>query len=350
MAVKIGISGMGRIGRLALRAAMRDPGVELVAVNSTTDPLTLAHLLRYDSAHGRLETQIQAEHDALWIHGKRIVVLNHRDPKQLPWGELGVDVVLEATGAFTTSKDASQHLTGGAKKVVISTAGKDKMLTIVYGVNHTLFDPTVHDVVSGASCTTNCLTPIVDVLHKEFGIREGAMTTIHSYTSDQRLLDNPHKDLRRARSAAQSLIPTATGAARAVAEVFPELKGRLNGYAVRVPTPDVSLVDFVVTLDKRATAEEINQALLYASQTRLKGVLDISFEPLISIDYLGNSHSSIVDGLSTMVIENNLYKIMAWYDNEWAYSLRMIDIMRYIGEQMDASHIRGGDLVADAST
>lgn len=349
MTVKIGFSGMGRIGRLALRAAMEDPRVDLVAVNATMDTKTLAHLLRYDSVHGRYDAVIETEENALIVDGHRIIVLRSRDPRELPWGALGVEVVLEATGAFTKQKEAALHLESGAKKVVISTGGKDEMFTVVYGVNHMQFDPAKHDVISGASCTTNSLAPIADVLHKEFGIREGAMTTIHSYTNDQRVLDSHHSDLRRARSAAQSLIPTTTGAAKAVTQVIPELKGRLNGISIRVPTPDVSLVDFVAVLERPATAEEVNRALLHASNTRLKGVLDVSFEPLVSVDYLGNPHSSIVDGLSTMMISPNMVKVVAWYDNEWAYALRMVDLMRHVGFETSASKSKIPDLIADAS-
>ncbi len=348
MTVKIGISGMGRIGRMALRIALQDPGVEVVAINATSDITTLAHLLRYDSTHGRWDVVIQARDDELIIDGHSITVLKERNPLLLPWGALGAEVVLEATGQFTSYKAAAQHLEGGAKKVVLSTAAKDDMLTIVYGVNHSMYDSAVHDVISGASCTTNSLSPIVHVLHKNFVIKKGAMTTVHSYTNDQRVLDNPHSDLRRARSASQSIIPTGTGAAKAVTKVIPELKGLLNGHSLRVPTPDVSIVDFVAELDVSATVQDVNQALVEASHTYLSGILEVSFEPLVSSDYIGNSHSSIVDALSTMMIGNNMAKVMAWYDNEWAYAHRMVDLMRYVGEKTDQSVELASDLLADA--
>lgn len=348
MKVKLGISGMGRIGRMALRIAMQDPALEVVAINATTDTATLAHLLRFDSTHGRWTADIQTREDALIIDGHHITVLSERNPLLLPWGSLGVDVVLEATGQFTSYKAAAQHLEGGAKKVVLSTAAKDDMLTIVYGVNQSQYDPTLHDVISGASCTTNSLSPVVDVLHKTFGVRKGAMTTVHSYTNDQRVLDNPHSDLRRARSASQSIIPTGTGAAKAVTKVIPELKGRLNGHSLRVPTPDVSIVDFVAELDISATVDDVNQALVEASHTYLKGILEVSFDPLVSSDYIGNSHSSIVDALSTMMIGDNMAKVMAWYDNEWAYAHRMVDLMRYVGQRMLESQTKSSDLLADA--
>ena len=348
MTVKIGISGLGRIGRMALRIAMQDPELEVVAVNATADMATLVHLLRYDSTHGRWDAAIQAQDNVLIINGHHIIVLKERNPLLLPWGALGVDVVLEATGKFTSFQTAAQHLEGGAKKVVLSTAAKDDMLTIVYGVNQAMFDPTLHHVISGASCTTNSLSPVVDVLHRKFGIRKGAMTTVHSYTNDQRVLDNPHEDLRRGRSAAQSIIPTGTGAARAVTKVIPELQGRLNGHSLRVPTPDVSIVDFVAELAMPATVDDVNQALVQASHTYLQGILDVSFEPLVSTDYIGNSHSSIVDGLSTMMIGENMAKVMAWYDNEWAYAYRMVDLMRYVGEKTQSIQTRSSDLLADA--
>lgn len=345
MAVRVGISGLGRIGRMTLRAAMANPEVEVVAVNSTTDAATLAHLLKYDSVQGKWGAEVTASGNDLFIDGRRIEVVSKRIPLHLPWGELGVDVVLEATGKFTERNTAAQHLEAGAKKVIISTAAKSDDLTVVYGVNHQLYDPELHDVISGASCTTNCLAPIALILQEQFGIVEGSMTTVHSFTGDQKTLDNPHKDLRRARSATQSIVPTTTGAARALGKIIPTLAGKMNGLSIRVPTPDVSIVDVVVTLERAASVEEINEALKVAAQTKLKGVLDINFDPLVSIDYIGNSHSSIVDGLSTMVIGERTAKILAWYDNEMGFAHRMVDLMHYVG-----SHITENEWVVDGTS
>ncbi|MCF8566507.1 type I glyceraldehyde-3-phosphate dehydrogenase [Alicyclobacillus tolerans] len=334
MTVRVGISGLGRIGRLTLRAAMANPDVEVVALNSTTDAQTLAHLLKYDSVHGKWRADVTARGNDLFIDGRRIEVVSKRIPLHLPWEELGVDVVLEATGKFVERNTAAQHLEAGAKKVVISTAAKTDDLTIVYGVNHHLYDPELHHVISGASCTTNCLAPIAAVLHEKFGILEGSMTTVHSFTGDQKSLDNPHKDLRRARSATQSIVPTTTGAARAIGRIIPSLAGRLNGLSIRVPTPDVSLVDLVVTMENEASVEEIHAAFELAAQTHLRGIMDVSYDPLVSMDYIGNSHSSIVDALSTMVIGKRTVKVLAWYDNEVGYATRMVDLMHYVGSRI----------------
>ncbi|QZA33544.1 type I glyceraldehyde-3-phosphate dehydrogenase [Hydrogenibacillus sp. N12] len=336
MGAKVGISGMGRIGRLTLRAAWGDPAIDVVAVNATTDARTLAHLLKYDSVQGRWGAEIDVDGDDLVIDGRRIRVVSDRDPARLPWGDLGVDVVLEATGKFTTREAAAAHLTAGAKKVIITTAAKSDDLMIVYGVNHEQYDPARHHVISSSSCTTNCLAPIVAVLHERFGIVEGAMTTVHSFTNDQRSLDNPHKDLRRARAASQSIVPTTTGAARAIGKIFPELQGRLNGLAIRVPTPTVSLVDLVVTVERPATVEALNEAFAEAAAGRLRGILDLSEEPLVSADYIGNPHSCVIDALSTMVIGERTVKVLGWYDNEMGFAHRMADLLRYVGARLGA--------------
>jgi glyceraldehyde 3-phosphate dehydrogenase len=319
---------------MALRAAMSNPEVEVVAINTTTDAATLAHLLKYDSVQGKWSADVVAHGKDLFIDGRRVKVVSERIPLHLPWEELGVDVVLEATGKFVERSAAAQHLEAGAKKVIISTAAKSDDLTVVYGVNHHLYDPEQHHVISGASRTTNCLAPIALVLQEQFGIVEGSMTTVHSFTGDQRALDNPHKDLRRARSATQSIVPTTTGAARVIGKIIPSLAGRLNGLSIRVPTPNVSLVDFVVTLESEVAVDEIHEELIMAAQSNLKGILDVSFEPLVSIDYVGNSHSSIVDGLSTMVIGKRTVKILSWYDNEMGFSHRMVDLMHYVGSRI----------------
>ncbi|OJF16723.1 MAG: type I glyceraldehyde-3-phosphate dehydrogenase, partial [Bacillaceae bacterium G1] len=307
---------------------------EVVAVNATTNAATLAHLLKYDTVHGRWSADVATDGDDLLINGRRIKVVSNRNPLHLPWGELGVDVVLEATGKFVDRDSAAQHLEAGAKKVIISTTGKSDDISIVYGVNHHLYDPDQHHVISGSSCTTNCLAPVAKVLHEKFGIVEGSMTTVHSFTGDQRSLDNPHKDLRRARSASQSIVPTTTGAARGIGRIIPELTGKLNGLAIRVPTPNVSLVDLVVTVEKEATVDEINEAFVMASQGEFKGILDVSFEPLVSSDYIGNPHSSIVDAMSTMVIGERTIKVLAWYDNEMGFAHRMGDLMQYVGNRV----------------
>lgn len=330
MSVKIGINGFGRIGRLVFRAAMNNPEVEIVAINDLTDAETNAHLLKYDSVHGILNARVSAKEGAIVVNGKEVKVFAEKDPGKLPWGEVGADIVVESTGLFTDATKAAAHLQGGAKKVIISAPAKNEDITIVMGVNEEKYDPAQHKILSNASCTTNCLAPVAKVLHQKFGIRRGLMTTVHSYTNDQRILDQTHKDLRRARAAGMSIIPTTTGAAKAVALVLPELKGKLNGFAMRVPTPNVSVVDLVAELDKNVTVEDINNALKEAAAGELQGIMAYTEEPLVSSDFNGNSNSSIVDALSTMVIEGNMAKVIAWYDNEWGYSNRVVDLAAYI--------------------
>ncbi len=331
MSIKIGINGFGRIGRNVFRASYQDPDVEITAVNDITDANTLAHLLKYDSVLGILDADIQAKEDSIFVDEKEIKVFTERDPGNLPWKDLGIPVVIESTGLFRKRPDAAKHIEqGGAEKVLISAPATDPDITLVLGVNEGLYDPEKHHIISNASCTTNCLAPPTKVLHEEFGIEKAFMTTIHAYTSDQRILDTPHKDLRRARAAAVSQIPTTTGAAKAVGLVIPELKGKIDGIAIRVPTPNVSLVDLVALLSKNITAEEANNAIKNAAQGKLKGILDYSESPLVSIDYTSNPHSSIVDGLFTRVTEGNLIKVLAWYDNEWGYSCRLKDLVKYI--------------------
>lgn len=333
MAVKVGINGFGRIGRNVFRQSLLNDEVEVVAVNDLTDANMLAHLLKYDSVHGRLKEEITVNGSNIVVDGKEIKVLSERDPAQLGWGDLGVEVVIESTGRFTNAEDAQKHIDAGAKKVIISAPANNEDLTIVMGVNDDQYDPSKHNIVSNASCTTNCLAPFAKVLNDTFGIKRGLMTTIHSYTNDQQILDLPHKDYRRARAAAENIIPTTTGAAKAVSLVLPELKGKLNGMAVRVPTPDGSLVDLVAELDKTVTVEDINNAFREAAEGPLKGVLEYSEAPLVSTDIVGNAHSSIVDGLSTMVMEDNFVKVVSWYDNEMAYSARCIDLAAYMKKQ-----------------
>ncbi|AIF44104.1 type I glyceraldehyde-3-phosphate dehydrogenase [Virgibacillus sp. SK37] len=333
MAVKVGINGFGRIGRNVFRQALKNDEVEVVAVNDLTDANMLAHLLKYDSVHGKLDEEINVNGSNLVVGGKEITVLSERDPANLGWGDLGVEVVIESTGRFTNGEDAQKHIDAGAKKVVISAPGKNEDLTLVMGVNDSEYDPAKHNIISNASCTTNCLAPYAKVLHDKFGIKRGLMTTIHSYTNDQQILDLPHKDYRRARAAAQNIIPTTTGAAKAVGKVLPELNGKLNGMAVRVPTPDGSLVDLVAELDKNVTAEDVNEALKEAANGDLKGIMQYSEEPLVSTDIVGNTHSSIVDGLSTMVLEDNMVKVISWYDNEMGYSSRCVDLAAFLKKQ-----------------
>ena len=330
MSIKVGINGFGRIGRSVFRAAYKDPEIEIVAVNDITDSNTLAHLLKYDSVLGILDADIQATDDAINVDGKTTKVLSERDPGNLPWGDLGVTVVIESTGLFRTREAAAKHLEGGAKKVIISAPAVEPDVTLVIGVNDETYDPENHHIISNASCTTNCLAPPTKVIHETFGIEKAFMTTIHAYTSDQRLLDTPHKDLRRARAAAVSQIPTTTGAAKAVGLVMPELKGKIDGIAIRIPTPNVSLVDLVAVLSRNTTAEEVNTALESAARNQLKGILDFTMEPLVSVDFMTNPHSSIVDGLFTRVTEGNLVKILAWYDNEWGYSCRLYDLIKRV--------------------
>jgi len=329
MTIKVGINGFGRIGRNVFRAGLKDKEIDFVAVNDITDAETLAHLLKYDSIYGILPG-VKAEGDTIFVQERSLKVLKEKDPSNLPWRKLGVDIVIESTGIFIDKEGATKHLTAGAKKVIISAPAKNEDITIVMGVNEDKYLPEKHHIISNASCTTNCLAPVAKVLNDFFGIEKGTMTTIHSYTADQRLMDSPHKDLRRARAAALSIIPTKTGATQAVSLVIPELKGKLNGMAFRVPTPNVSVVDLAVLLKRKVSVEEINQAFKEASQGDLKGILDYTEEPLVSKDFNGNSNSSIVDGLSTMVIADNLAKIIAWYDNEWGYSCRIIDLLKYI--------------------
>lgn len=333
MAVKIGINGFGRIGRNVFRAALKNPNIEVVAVNDLTDAKTLAHLLKYDSVHGTLDAEVSVNGNNLVVNGKEIIVKAERDPAQLGWGELGVDIVVESTGRFTKREDAAKHLEAGAKKVIISAPATNEDITIVMGVNQDKYDPANHHVISNASCTTNCLAPFAKVLHEKFGIVRGMMTTVHSYTNDQQILDLPHKDLRRARAAAESIIPTSTGAAKAVALVLPELKGKLNGMAMRVPTPNVSVVDLVAELEKEVTVEEVNAALKEAAEGELKGILAYNEEPLVSRDYNGNPASSTIDALSTMVMEGKMVKVISWYDNETGYSHRVVDLAEYIASK-----------------
>lgn len=331
--VKVGINGFGRIGRNVFRAALKNPNVDIVAVNDLTDAKTLAHLLKYDSVHGVLDLPVEAGDGTLIVGGKEIKVLAERDPAQLPWKEYGVEIVIESTGRFTKREDAAKHLEGGAKKVIISAPATNEDITVVMGVNEEKYDPNAHTVISNASCTTNCLAPFAKVLNEKFGIVRGLMTTVHSYTNDQQILDLPHKDLRRARAAAENIIPTSTGAAKAVALVLPELKGKLNGFAMRVPTPNVSVVDLVAELKADVTVDELNQTLKEAAEGRLKGILGYSEDPLVSSDYNGNPASSTIDALSTMVLEGNMVKVVSWYDNEWGYSNRVVDLCQYVAHR-----------------
>ncbi len=330
MAAKVAINGFGRIGRNVLRAALNAKEIEIVAINDLTDPATLAHLLKYDSIHGTFAAEIGADAGHIVVNGKPIKVTSERDPAALPWKQLGVDIVIESTGHFTDMEGARKHLKAGAKKVVISAPGKGVDLTVCMGVNEGDYNPANHQVISNASCTTNCLAPVAKVLMEKFGIAKGLMTTVHSYTNDQQILDLPHKDLRRARAAAVSMIPTTTGAAKAVSLVLPQLKGKLDGMAVRVPTPNVSLIDLVVVTEKNTTTEEVNAALQQAAQGPLKGILEYCELPLVSKDFNGNPASSIVDAISTTVIGGNMVKVLSWYDNEWGYSNRIFDLVRHV--------------------
>ena len=327
MAVRVGINGFGRIGRNIMRAAMGNPGVDFVAVNDLTSAATLAHLLKYDSVLGNLAADVKPSADGITVDGDGFKVLSVKDPAQLPWKDLGVDVVFESTGLFTGREAAAKHIAAGAKKVIITAPAKSPDITIVLGVNEQKYDPATHQIISNASCTTNCLAPVVKVLHERFGLRKGWMTTVHSYTNDQQLLDLPHKDLRRARAAGMSIIPTTTGAASAVGEVLPELKGRLDGFALRVPTPNVSLVDLNAVVDRKTSGEEVNAALREAANGPLKGILAYSEAELVSIDFRGNPHSSIVDAAYTRVMDGDFVKIMSWYDNEWGYACRCVDLL-----------------------
>jgi glyceraldehyde 3-phosphate dehydrogenase len=333
--IRVGINGFGRIGRNILRAARKyEADLDIVAVNDLTDNSTLAHLLRYDSVHGTYNGSVEAAGDGITVDGQKIRVFSEKDPAALPWKDLGVDIVFEGTGRFTKRDDAAKHLDGGARKVIITAPAKGEDITVVMGVNHEKYDGASHHVISNASCTTNCLAPVVKVLLDSFGFRRGLMTTVHAYTNDQNILDLPHKDLRRARAAGMSIIPTTTGAAKATSLVLPEVKGRIDGTAMRVPTPDVSIVDLTAELEKAVSIEQVNDAFRTAAAGPLKGILDVSSEPLVSIDYTGNPHSSIVDLLSTFVIDERMVKVMAWYDNEWGYSVRCVELAEYIATSL----------------
>lgn len=332
MAVKVGINGFGRIGRMVFRAAYARDEVEFLALNDLTDPNTLAHLLKYDSVHGILKAEVKAEGDTIIVNGKKIRVISEKDPGKLPWKDLNVDIVLECTGLFRDRSQASKHLDAGAKKVIISAPAIDPDITLVMGVNHEQYDPKNHHIISNASCTTNSLAPICKVLLDRFGIEKGLMTTIHSYTTDQRLLDFPHKDLRRARAAAVSMIPTTTGAAKAVSLVIPELAGKMNGMALRVPTPNVSLTDLVVQLSRPASAQEVNEAFEEASRGSMKGIIEYCTEPLVSSDFNGITASTVVDALSTMSIGDDMVKVLGWYDNEFGYANRLVDLAAYVAK------------------
>ncbi len=333
MATRIGINGFGRIGRTVLRTLLNDSRFDVVAVNDLTDVQTAAHLFKYDSVHGTLPMAVEAKNGTIVIDEHPIHILSQKDPASLPWKEFGVEIVIESTGLFTDRNSAAKHLTGGAHHVIISAPAKQADITVVLGVNETSYDPTLHRIVSNASCTTNCLAPVSKVLHENFGIKRGLMTTVHSYTNDQHLLDLPHKDLRRARSAALSMVPTTTGAATALYEVLPALKGKLEGMAIRVPTPNVSLIDLTIELERNADKDAVNRAFRSAADGPLHSIIRYSEEPLVSIDLNGNSHSAVIDAPLTKVLENRMVKIIAWYDNEWGYSCRIRDLAAYIAKQ-----------------
>lgn len=334
MKVKVAINGFGRIGRMVFRKTMLDDQIQVVAINASYSAETLAHLIKYDTIHGRYDKEVVAGEDSLIVNGKKVLLLNSRDPKQLPWREYDIDIVVEATGKFNAKDKAMGHIEAGAKKVILTAPGKNEDVTIVMGVNEDQFDAERHVIISNASCTTNCLAPVVKVLDEEFGIESGLMTTVHAYTNDQKNIDNPHKDLRRARACGESIIPTTTGAAKALSLVLPHLKGKLHGLALRVPVPNVSLVDLVVDLKTDVTAEEVNEAFKRAAKTSMYGVLDYSDEPLVSTDYNTNPHSAVIDGLTTMVMEDRKVKVLAWYDNEWGYSCRVVDLIRHVAARM----------------
>jgi glyceraldehyde 3-phosphate dehydrogenase len=330
MSIKVGINGFGRIGRNVVRAGLHNPNIEFVAANDLTDTATLAHLLKYDSTLGMLHEDVRADGDIIHVGKKKIKVFATKDPAEIDWASVGADVVVESTGRFTEATDAAKHMRGPVKKVIISAPAKGEDITIVLGVNDSAYDKAKHHIVSNASCTTNCLAPVAKVLHEKFGIEKGSMTTIHSYTNDQNVLDFPHKDLRRARAAALNMIPTTTGAAKAIGLVMPELKGKLDGYSMRVPTPDVSAVDLVVLTTKNTTDAEVNGALKAAADGPLKGILAYTADPIVSTDMLHNPNSSIVDSLMTKVLAGNLVKVLAWYDNEWGYSMRVVDLISFL--------------------
>lgn len=337
MSIKVGLNGFGRIGRAVLRLAQTEFGddIEIVALNARANTETLVHLFKYDSCYGKFngEASVVGE-NVMQVNGKEIKIFRCNDPEDIPWGELGVDIVVESTGIFRDREKASKHIKAGAKKVIITAPGKNEDVTIVMGVNEEDYDPANHHIISNASCTTNCLAPFAKVLDDKFGIEKGLMTTVHAYTNDQRILDKTHKDLRRARAAGESIIPTTTGAAKAVSKVLPQLEGKLNGFALRVPTPTVSLVDLVCELKKPATVEEINAAFKEASEGSMKGILGYSEEPLVSVDYKGDERSSIVDGLSTLSMGDKMFKILSWYDNEWGYSARTVDLVKYVAKSL----------------
>ncbi|MEH7462047.1 glyceraldehyde-3-phosphate dehydrogenase [Bacillus thuringiensis] len=331
--IRVAINGFGRIGRMVFRQAVKESAFEIVAINASYPSETLAHLIKYDTVHGKFDGTVEAFEDHLLVDGKMIRLLNNRDPKELPWKEMGVDIVIEATGKFNSKEKASLHVEAGAKNVILTAPGKNEDVTIVVGVNDEQLDITKHTVISNASCTTNCLAPVVKVLDEQFGIENGLMTTVHAYTNDQKNIDNPHKDLRRARACGQSIIPTTTGAAKALAKVLPHLNGKLHGMALRVPTPNVSLVDLVVDVKRDVTVEEINEAFMNVANGALKGIVAFSDEPLVSIDFNTNTHSAIIDGLSTMVMGDRKVKVLAWYDNEWGYSRRVVDLVKLVVDQ-----------------
>ena len=334
MTVSIAINGFGRIGRMVFRQAIVQDELNLVAINASYPAETLAHLIKYDTNHGTFNGTVEAEEGALIVNGKRVVIVSERNPKLLPWKEMGVELVIEATGKFNDRDKAAMHLEAGAKKVILTAPGKNEDITVVLGVNDELLDLTKHDVISNASCTTNCLAPVAKVLNDTFGIENGLMTTVHAYTNDQNNIDNPHKDLRRARNCASSIIPTSTGAAKALSLVLPELKGKLHGMALRVPTPNVSLVDLVVDLQKDVTVEEVNAAFIAAAEGPMKGILNFSMEPLVSSDYNTTTYSSTIDGLTTMVMGDRKVKVLAWYDNEWGYSARVVDLAKKVVKEL----------------
>ncbi|MCI0763934.1 glyceraldehyde-3-phosphate dehydrogenase [Bacillus sp. TL12] len=331
---RVAINGFGRIGRMVFRQAIKESAFEIVAINASYPPETLAHLIKYDTVHGKFDGTVEAFEDHLLVDGKMIRLLNNRDPKELPWKELGVEIVIEATGKFNAKEKAILHVEAGAKKVILTAPGKNEDVTIVVGVNEEQLDITKHTVISNASCTTNCLAPVVKVLDEQFGIENGLMTTVHAYTNDQKNIDNPHKDLRRARACGQSIIPTTTGAAKALAKVLPHLNGKLHGMALRVPTPNVSLVDLVVDVKRDVTVEEINEAFKTVANGPLKGIIEFSEEPLVSIDFNTNTHSAIIDSLSTMVMGERKVKVLAWYDNEWGYSRRVVDLVQLVAAEL----------------
>jgi glyceraldehyde 3-phosphate dehydrogenase len=339
MKARVAINGFGRIGRMVFRKAILEDDLEIVAINASYPAETLAHLIKYDTIHGKFAGEISTEQDAMIVNGKRVQLLNNRNPEELPWEELKIDIVIEATGKFNSRDKASLHLNAGAKKVILTAPGKNEDVTIVMGVNESALDLSKHDVISNASCTTNCLAPVAKVLDQYFGIENGLMTTVHAYTNDQKNIDNPHKDLRRARACGQSIIPTSTGAAKALALVLPQLKGKLHGMSLRVPTPNVSLVDLVVDLKCEVTIDDINSVFKQEANGDLQGILDITEEPLVSIDFNTNEHSAIIDGLSTMVIGSKKVKVLAWYDNEWGYSCRVVDLTNFVAKNLKKSSI-----------